>query len=165
MISPTRFQLLCWLKRHGKEVKGNILHAGSGVDYCDYKQFFPKHNSFLNLDIRQQENVDIIADIQNMLCIPAESQDCVLTVFVLYQLPNVEDALNEVHRVLKPEGIIFTTFPSTGWPLGSNDFDRRFTLEEIEGLMNNFEIEEVFEVLNHKKEVTEFLVRGKKIEE
>lgn len=161
-ISPTRRQVMLWLERHGKDVAGNILHAGSGEDYYNYKRFFPNHDRYLNLDKVQQKNVDIIADIQNMPAIPTESQDCVLTIFVLYQVPNVEAALNEVYRVLKPGGVIFATFPSIGWPLETDSFDRRFTAEEVRDLLRAFKVEDVFECLNQDKEVAEYLVKGRK---
>ena len=102
--------LLELLEEYGKDIGGSVLNAGSADDRFFYKRFFPKATRYRTLDIRGEFNPNIIADVQNMPKVETNSEDCIIATFMLYQVPDTRAALREFKRVLKPNGILFTSF-------------------------------------------------------
>jgi SAM-dependent methyltransferase len=118
------------------ELKGNltILDAGCGTGYnvCHYEQ--AGHTVFA-LDVA----ADAIAGARQRglrkLCqasvteIPYTSStfDFVFSFDVLEQIPvpSAEDAIHEMHRVLKPGGYLFARVPAFEWLRSSHDQDLR----------------------------------------
>lgn len=112
MISELRKTGLKWLEKHGKTIKGSVLHVGSADDPYHYEQYFPNASKYRTLDCNPSFKPDIVADVQNMSEVPSESEDCIVATFMLYQVPSVENALEEFRRVLKPHGFLLVTFTS-----------------------------------------------------
>jgi len=83
--------------------------VGSGEDLWNYAQYFPRAARYRNLDIKSNQRVNIVADVR-CIPIPSCSEDCILAAFMLYHLDDVRDALREFKRVLKPGGILLTTY-------------------------------------------------------
>lgn len=110
MVTELRKLVLKTLAEYGESFRGSVLHVGSAEDPYKYKRFFLGAVRYRTLDKMGQVNPDIIANIQNMPEIPSDSEDCIIATFFLYQVPDIEAALREFKRVLKPRGILFTTF-------------------------------------------------------
>lgn len=95
-----------------------------------------------NVDIFAYENVSIVCDIEN-LPFKDGSIDVVLNIAVLEHVPNPQKVIDEIHRVLKPNGVIYTAFPfMQGFHASPYDFTR-VTEEGIKYLHKNFEQIEV----------------------
>ncbi len=134
-----------WLKLHGVNIEGSVLNIGSRDDPRNYKQYFSKASNHRNLDIVDFENVDIVADITNMPEIPSNSEDCIVSMWTFYQIKEIEKALKEVHRVLKPNGLLLATFTGPGrrwktvwWPSGkyTKSYSKRFIKVYCKELIN-----------------------------
>lgn len=70
------------------------------------RMFFKKNDAVVTtIDIRPECKVDIVADICNMTEVASKSFDIVFANCVLNHVYDDEKALNEINRVLKPDGI------------------------------------------------------------
>lgn len=106
------------------------LNIGSGNSKISDKIY--------NVDIFEYDNVDIVCDIEN-LPFKDNSIDVILNIAVLEHVPNPQKVINEIYRVLKPNGIIYTAFPfMQGFHASPYDFTR-VTQEGIKELHNEFE--------------------------
>ena len=84
------------------------------------------------------ENVDIICDIHD-LPFKDESVDAISNIAVLEHVKSPNLVLEEIHRVLKPGGKVFSVIPfMQPFHASPNDF-QRYTLPGIEFLHNDFE--------------------------
>jgi SAM-dependent methyltransferase len=111
-------------------IDGFVLNIGSGNS--------PRKTGILNVDLMDYDNVDIICDIHD-LPFKDESVDAVLNIAVLEHVKSPQLVLNEIYRVLKPGGKVFSVIPfMQPFHASPNDF-QRFTLPGIEFLHNDFE--------------------------
>jgi len=134
-FSGLRLAFLAWLKDQAEKVKGTVYNVGSGPDWFNYRRFFPKATSYFNVDKLADVNVDIVADVENMEPIKKQTANCVVASFILGVVENVDNALREIHRVLKADGVILATF--IGW--GYKDKMRhKFTEAEATEYMNQY---------------------------
>lgn len=74
-----------------------------------------KVKEVINFDVRPVADIEM--DIQDMNPIQSSSFDCFLAIHVLNHVKDDVQALKEIHRVLKPGGIVFLTIP---YRLGEN---------------------------------------------
>lgn len=82
---------------------GNIvLNLGSGVTVV--------RSDVVNIDFYPFQNVDFVADIAN-LPISDSSVDGIICEQVLEHIPDPEAVVREIHRILKPGGIVYIVVP------------------------------------------------------
>ncbi|MDP0561672.1 MAG: class I SAM-dependent methyltransferase [Candidatus Endonucleobacter sp. (ex Gigantidas childressi)] len=109
----------------------NIGSGNSKIADCVY-----------NVDIFAYDNVDVVCDISN-LPFKDNSIDVILNMAVLEHVPHAKKVIDEIYRVLKPDGIIYTAFPFIqGFHASPYDFTR-VTEEGIKVLHDEFEQIEV----------------------
>jgi len=105
------------------------LNIGSGPFRLD--------KNILNVDITPYNNVDVIADGSN-LPFKNNSVDAIINVVILEHVPNPECVVNEMYRVLKNGGIIYTVVPFIqGYHASPYDY-KRWTSSGVSNLHNNF---------------------------
>lgn len=107
-----------------------------------YKHLFQK-NQYVGVDIRQNKrnNVDIIYDGRN-LPISDKTFDIILCTQVVYQVEDEEKILNELIRVLKPNGYLILSLPFMWFDSHSN-MERRYSSGMMNKLMDNYRLENV----------------------
>lgn len=68
---------------------------------------------WINADVRALPGVDLVGDIRDGLALPDASLDCIVAIHVLQDLPwpDQPKALAELHRVLKPGGVLRLGLP------------------------------------------------------
>ena len=99
-------------------------------------------DNIYNVDIFAYDNVDIVCDIEN-LPFKDNSLDVIVNLAVLEHVPNPKKVIEEIYRVLKPNGVIYTAFPfMQGFHASPYDFTR-VTEEGIKVLHKEFETIEV----------------------
>lgn len=86
----------------GQELK--VVDIGCG----DNKQT-PKA---VGIDIIDIPEVDIVADLEEGLPLPDNFADHIFAVHILEHINNLVDLMNEVHRVLKPYGVLHVMVPN-----------------------------------------------------
>jgi len=107
-----------------------ILNLGSG----SYKL----SPSIINVDISPYKNVDVVADICT-LPFPDNFIDGIINIAVLEHIPNPNIAVNEMRRILKPGGLIFSVIPFTlGYHASPYDYTR-WTRSGTETLFSGFD--------------------------
>ncbi len=95
-----------------------------------------------NVDIFSYDNVDVVCDIADLPFLDS-SIDVVFNSAVLEHVPNPQKVVDEMYRVLKPNGVIYTVFPFIqGFHASPYDFTR-VTEEGIKILHQDFELIEV----------------------
>lgn len=155
MVTELRKAGLRWIERQGRAVEGSVLHAGSGPDTYHYKRFFPSSKRFRNLDKSKFDNVDVVANVEDMPGVPSNSEDCILATFMIYQVSDVEAALREFRRVLKLRGVLLMTFTAPSWRgHGGKRFPKATAFKLVE---RHFEIKEVEEYVEKGELICTFI--------
>ena len=148
LINPFYFirkQLLKNIRYYAPKLNGDLLDFGCGSK--PYKKLFVNVEKYIGIDIENEghshinEDIDVFFDGKN---IPFEKNtfNSVLASEVLEHVPDIDDCLSEIWRVLRPEGKLLISIPFV-WPEHELPFDfRRFTLTGIEEVLckNGFEI-------------------------
>lgn len=133
-----------------KYFKGSLLDIGCGV--MPYRNLIFDKAEIDNYDGLDIENPGYQKEIKpdmfwDGITIPSEDSryDCSMLVEVLEHLPKPEIVLNETHRILKKDGIIFITIPFL-WTLHDVPYDEcRYTPFALRRLLEaaNFEVLEM----------------------
>jgi len=123
-------------KKFLKKIKKDkiILNLGSGIRRI--------RNDVINIDFYPYDSVDLIADITR-LPIKDNSADVVICEFVLEHVKNPKAVIDEVHRVLKPGGLVYIVVPFVLCFHSSPDDYYRWSKNGFRKLMKKFKEEEV----------------------
>lgn len=174
-----------FLCKHGVGITGTILNCGSGYDRFNYSRFFPNCRRYRLLDLKEikewhgrEKRGVLLADVQNMPQIPTDSEDCIIAYWMLYMLPDVESALAEFNRVLKPNGVLLasliadTARGKPKCPTDPNFYDedgnirRRWSYHEASELIGKFfEVEKIepYCETSDGKEADRFILDGMRL--
>lgn len=93
-----------WEKWLDKAPEGKRLDLGSGES---------RPNGFVSLDVDGSYSPDIMADLNNGIPAPDESLAVVRANHILEHLADKKAIMDDIYRVLKPDGIAIITIPST----------------------------------------------------
>jgi SAM-dependent methyltransferase len=118
-----------------------ILDTCAGWEPNFYQPLFPGKR-YIKQDMRDFDPpcIDIICDIGDMKAVSDESIGLVLNLESLEHLPYPQKAIDEIHRVLRPNGLlILTTVMHFKIHRAPKDY-WRFTPDGIELLLNRFKI-------------------------
>lgn len=110
IFQPDRHLLMIQIKKYSKYIAGKVLDIGAGR-YSRYTDLF-HCAEYVKMDIEKNNNIDIIGSAE---AIPFSESifDSVICNQVLEYLPNPQIAMNEIHRILKPNGYALITAPQT----------------------------------------------------
>jgi SAM-dependent methyltransferase len=142
---PDFYNFLIWLispvfsfkkdsyKRLVKYVKNDqntiILNIGSGP--------FILEKNFINIDISSYNNVHIVADASR-LPFKNNSVDAIVNIVILEHVPEPEKVVDEMYRVIKNGGVIYSHIPfMQGFHASPHDY-KRWTSSGISQLHHNF---------------------------
>jgi len=142
---PDFYNFLIWLispvfsfkkysyKRLLKYVKNDentmILNIGAGPSILE--------KNFINIDIIPYYNVHIVADAAR-LPIKNNSVDAIVNIVILEHVPYPEETVDEMYRVIKNGGVIYTHIPfMQGFHASPHDY-KRWTSSGISQLHHNF---------------------------
>lgn len=103
--------------------------------FADLRSFFP-NKKYVGADIRKGEGVDVIMDL-NRTYLDAESVGTVLCLDTFEHVEFLREAVEEVHRILKPQGF-FIVSSVMHCPIHDNHDYWRFTPEGFESLLKPF---------------------------
>lgn len=111
-LSPTLFGLTdAVVPALRARAKGDLLDAGCGTQ--PFRTMLEEQvERYVALDIEaRSDDVDYIADVEDMAVVPTASMDTVLCSEVLEHVPHPATAAGELARVLKPGGALIVTVP------------------------------------------------------
>ena len=90
---------------------GNFIDLGCG-DMPFRQYYIKKVTSYDTLDSNpRSDQITYVGDIQHMDMIPDNTYDSAICLEVLEHLPEPQKAVNEIFRILKPEGTIIISVP------------------------------------------------------
>lgn len=109
-----RWHLLRAIRQFAPRLKGNLLDFGCGSK--PYRSLFPHVGQYTGVDIENEghphenEAIDVFYDGRHLPFSDAHF-DSVLCSEVLEHVPNPDEIITEIHRVMKPQGKILITIP------------------------------------------------------
>ena len=114
-----------------------VLNIGSGPSVLK------KRNDIINIDLFAFDHVDVISDATSL---PFEDHavDLILNMAMMEHSKNPELVLQEMHRILKPEGILFAYVPFIAPYHAAPDDYYRWTQSGIKELFFSFKALDVF---------------------
>jgi SAM-dependent methyltransferase len=151
-----RYYINKFLGKHAADISGHVLEIG---DDRYTKRF--GGNRVTKSHVLDQEHPDstptIIADLTNAEHVPSNSFDCIIIIQTLQFIYDVHKAVQTLHRILKPGGVVLASVPSVS-PICRYDMDRwgdywRFTNAAVNRVFgdvfgsNNLEVEAYGNVL------------------
>ncbi len=105
IFQPDRFLLQQFVAKHAKEFNGNVLDVGGGTRR--YAKLFV-HCNYTILDADESSKPNIVASADSIPLGDA-SMDGIVCTQVLGDVWDVQKALSEMKRVLKPGGLMLIT--------------------------------------------------------
>jgi SAM-dependent methyltransferase len=132
------YQRFATLVTEGMKKHARILILGSGDIGAGLRSILElPHLEFVESDVVPGDRVDVVCDAQD-IPFADETFDGVIIQGVLEFLPEVEDCLNHMHRVLRPGGLVYAETPFMQQVAGQYDL-RRYTLLGHRRLFRKFE--------------------------
>jgi SAM-dependent methyltransferase len=91
------------------------------------------------VDVEAGPGVDLVADAHDLNMVADGSVDCVVTVSTLEHVRHPHKVLAEIHRILRPGGILYVSVPFV-FPFHSDPYDfYRFSSDGVRILCQEFE--------------------------
>lgn len=135
------------LRRLLPEIKGRILDVGCGEK--PYEQWLnsAELKEYIGIDIFPGPKVDRVITPGNSLPFKDDYFDAIICTQVLEHVPDIENVLNEIYRVLKPGGRLIVSMPFIYNAHGAPHDYRRFSLDGI-----NLLFFEQYKIIESKKQ-------------
>ncbi len=144
-VTYRRLWLDSCLNAFSSEMRGVVLDLG-GKRENKRGTFSPPEEQaqawwYVNLDMVSRPN--IYADVTRVP-LPSLHVDCVICTEVLEHLLNPQACVDEIHRLLRNEGLVFASTPFF-YPVHADPYDfQRFTEDGLRYLFRNFQSVEVY---------------------
>ena len=144
-VTYRRFWLDACLRAFSDEMRGVVIDLG-GKRENKRGAFKPPEQQtqawwYINLDWDTFPN--IFADVTRTP-MQTQSVDCILCTEVLEHLPNPQACVDEMHRLLRKDGLLLASVPFF-YPVHADPYDfQRFTEDGLRHLFREFKLVEVF---------------------
>ncbi len=99
-----------FLQDHAADIRGHCLEFGSDWYTTRFGKSAVDKVDLLHID-DSNPLATVVADLTKPNDIPSDRFDCIICTFVLHVIVQVERAVSELHRVLKPGGILLVAAP------------------------------------------------------
>lgn len=115
LYSDTRYAVIKWLEKELPLLHGTVLEIGAGNWKTPRQLLNSKNTEYTSLDKKvyggTKNIVDVIGDVQALSAEWTNKWDNIICVEVLECVPNINLAMSEIFRVLKPGGTVFISCP------------------------------------------------------
>jgi SAM-dependent methyltransferase len=116
LVSDNRFYVNTWLERELPLLSGKVVNIGAGGSLLPKKLLdhskVTKYTTFDRKMYGDSKNpVDVYGDVEKMPADWTGAWDAAIMVEVMECVPNPFNAVKELHRILKPGGVILITSP------------------------------------------------------
>jgi SAM-dependent methyltransferase len=105
-----RFYIESFLQEHARDVRGHVLEVRDDAYTRRFGGDRVDHSDVLHV-VAGTPNATIIADLTRADHVPSETFDCVILTQTLQLIYDVRAALQTLHRILRPGGVLLATFP------------------------------------------------------
>jgi SAM-dependent methyltransferase len=104
-----RFYIEDFLANNAKDIRGRVLEIADN----EYTKQFGGNNVTQSdvLHVKGDPQATIVADLTSAENVPSDSFDCMIITQTLQFVYDTRAAVATIHRLLKPGGVLLTTFP------------------------------------------------------
>lgn len=143
---------ICWhyirafLRQHETDIRGRVLEIGDDTYIRMFGGERVTHTDILHVE-PGSPGATVIADLSSGDGLDRDIYDCVIVTQTLNSIYDVKSAVETLHRILKPGGVVLATLPGIS-QITRYDMDRwgdfwRFTTASAERLFEGFASSEV----------------------
>lgn len=105
-----RYYIDSFIKENKEHIKGVCLEVLDDKYSSTYGE--GRISKLDVLDIEKSKNATVIGDLRHLENVSSNSYDCLIMTQVFQFIDDVESAISECHRILKPGGVLLATLPS-----------------------------------------------------
>lgn len=132
-----RYYIRKFLKENAHDIQGHVAEIGDDRYSREFGQGKIAQSDVLDQD-HPDSNPTIVANLTSADHVPSNTFDCMIVIQTLQFIYDVQAALETVHRILKPGGIVLCSVPALS-PICRYDMDRwgdywRFTSAAVHKL-------------------------------
>ena len=130
-----RFYIEELLSRNKKLIKGDCGEIGEARYLNSYNNNFVKSYKIFDFDLANK-SADIYGDLEDLNKIPEKIFDCFISTQVLNFIYNFSTAIDSLHKMLKPGGVLLLTVSGPSTHISEYDMSRwgdywRFTEQSV----------------------------------
>jgi SAM-dependent methyltransferase len=107
-----RYYIENFLASNSSYIRGRVLEIEDNRYTLKYGKDKVTKSDILNLSKEEYPATTIEADISSAPDIPSNSFDCIICTQTLQFIYDVKEAINTLHRILKPGGFLLATVPA-----------------------------------------------------
>ncbi len=135
-----RYYIENFLASNSSDIKGRVLEFADNGYTLRYGKDKVTKSDILNLYKEENPATTIEADISSAPNISSNSFDCIIFTQTLLMIYDMKEAINTLHRVLKPGGVLLATVPAICQQdaPGSGEFFWRFSSASAELLFKEY---------------------------
>ncbi len=132
-----RYYIENFLLQHKNDIYGRVLEIGDNAYTKKFGGSRVKQSDILHA-VEGNPSATIVADLAQADNIPSDTFDCIILTQTLQFVYDLPSAINHLHRILKPDGVLLATVPGIS-QISRYDMDRwgefwRFTTQSAQRL-------------------------------
>lgn len=136
-----RYYITGFLSDHAEEVRGRVLEIAEDTYTLRFGGDRVTKSDVLSME-ESSPKATIVADLTDAEQIPSDTFDCIICTETLHLIYDVRAAIDTLHRILKPGGVLLATVPGIS-QISRYDMDRwgdhwRFTSRSARRLFEEF---------------------------
>jgi SAM-dependent methyltransferase len=144
-----RYYIEEFLLQHSNDIKGRVLEIADNVYTKEYGGTKVKQSDILNVE-EGNPKATIVSDLAKAHNIPSETFDCMIITQTLQYIYDLRSAIQNLHRILKPGGVLLVTVPGIS-QISKDDMEAwgeywRFTTLSAQRLLEEAFLSENIEV-------------------
>lgn len=131
-----------FLERHGASLEGTVVELG-GQRADNNARLFPRASKYVLTNLSDARGaIDEVRDATHMPDVPTNSEDAYVLASVLEHIPKPAAAMAEIHRTLRPGGVLLATVPFI-YPRHDQADYMRYLVEGMLEMLADFEIDAI----------------------
>jgi SAM-dependent methyltransferase len=135
-----RYYIENFLQEQSSDIQGHVLEIGDDHYTRQFGGAKVRQSDVLDITAKNP-HATIIADLANAGHLPSHQFDCIIFTQTLQFIYNLSNAIATLHRILKPRGVLLSTFPVIS-QICRYDMDRwgdywRFTDASVQNLLGD----------------------------
>jgi SAM-dependent methyltransferase len=136
-----RYYIEQFLSTRAGEIQGRVLEIADDIYTARFGNGKVTRSDILHVN-DTNPRATLIADLTKADTIPSDSFDCIICTQTLQFIYDLRAAVNTLHRILRPGGVLLATVPGIS-QISRYDMDRwgdywRFTTRSLETLLGEF---------------------------
>jgi SAM-dependent methyltransferase len=103
-----RYYIENFLSGRREDIKGRVLEVGDAAYSTRFGSAVSRQDV---LHVREQKGATIVADLSRPNSLPEQAFDCIILTQTLQLIYDLPQAIREVHRALRQDGVVLATVP------------------------------------------------------